>query len=161
MASFLEELWNSVFTAGPNPTLLVATNATFGALQCVLLILLLATHSVHFIVLSFLSAGLWYSINWFAREMQAEQARSQREQDVRKKEKSAEPGSDTETEAAPIPRKILPSQAKVDGRDSSALLHPRPPEVEELRRRRSVGEAEGYVSTDSEWEKVSEGEKES
>ncbi|KAF2481935.1 ER protein Pkr1-domain-containing protein, partial [Neohortaea acidophila] len=71
---FFTDLWTSVFTPGPTPTLLIATNATFAALQLVLLALLVATYSVHFVILSFLCAGLWWSINWFAAEVLRAQA---------------------------------------------------------------------------------------
>jgi len=176
MASFLEELWNSVFTPGPTPTLLVATNAAFAALQFLLLILLVATYSVHFLVLSGLCGGLWYSINWFAAEIAKEQ---QAQSGKEKKEKSLEPDntSNTETEgpstatatpaeaqavtatsSAPVPnqRQERPKQA------SPTLLDPKMSDsADALRRRRSLGESSGYVSTDSEWEKVSEGEEKS
>ncbi|KAF3355503.1 hypothetical protein VdG1_06915 [Verticillium dahliae VDG1] len=68
MASFAENLWNSVFTPGTTPTLLYATNASFAALQLTLLALLAATRSIHFIVLSFLCAGLWRAINCASTE---------------------------------------------------------------------------------------------
>ena len=74
MASFLEDLWNSVFTPGPTPTLLYATNITFGALLMLLLVLLISTWSIHFFILSILSAGLWGAINWFASEIRKAQA---------------------------------------------------------------------------------------
>jgi len=175
MASFLEELWNSVFTPGPTPTLLVATNAAFAALQLLLLVLLIATYSLHFLVLSVLCGGLWYSINWFATEIANEQ---QAQKAKEKKEKSPEPdnASDTETEstapdapaepvtAATTSSEIDQSQKHERPRDggSSTLLEPKLAESGELlRRRRSLGESSGYVSTDSEWEKVSEGEEKS
>ncbi|OHE91028.1 hypothetical protein CORC01_13682 [Colletotrichum orchidophilum] len=69
MAAFVTNLWDSIFTPGPTPTLLRATNATFAALQLLLGVLLLATWSIHFVILSFLSAGLWYAINWFVTEL--------------------------------------------------------------------------------------------
>jgi hypothetical protein len=173
MASFLEELWNSIFTPGPTPTLLVATNATFAALQLLLLALLIATYSLHFLVLSALCGGLWYSINWFAAEIAREQ---QAQKAKEKKEKSPEPdnASDTETEASPpnAPAEPVPATATTTSAtlsqsqkherpkdSSSTLLEPKMAEsTEALRRRRSLGESSGYVSTDSEWEKVSEGE---
>ena len=65
----MESLWGSVFTAGPNASLILATNATFAALQLLLGALFLATYSIHFAILSVLSAGLWASINWFAAEL--------------------------------------------------------------------------------------------
>lgn len=77
MATFIEDLWNSIFTPGPTSTLLLATNVSFGALQLVLLGLLIATYSIHFLVLSFLCGGLWWAINWFAAELQIAQAQEE------------------------------------------------------------------------------------
>ena len=68
---------------GPTPALLVATNAAFTALQVLLLVLALATYSVHFIILSCLSAGLWWSINWFSRELQMAQQKEEEEEKER------------------------------------------------------------------------------
>jgi hypothetical protein len=158
MASFFEGLWNSIFIPGPTPTLLVATNASFAALQFILLVLLVATYSVHFIVLSLLCAGLWWSINWFVAELEAGKAREDAK--MREKEKSPEPekssrgGSDTETEMPPPPiRPVAPPP-----KEQPALLKPRPADAQgTVRHRRSQGDSSGYVSTDSEWEKVSEG----
>lgn len=154
MATFFEELWNSVFTPGTTPTLLVATNASFAALQFLLLILLLATYSIHFFILSALSAGLWYAINWFARELQSENAKAIAIEQRQKREKSAEAGSDTETEGV-----TQPATAHATGASTSAASTFAKPVVldEDLKRRRSLGDSSGYVSTDSEWEKVSEG----
>lgn len=171
MASFLEELWNSIFTPGPTPTLLIATNAAFAALQFLLFVLLIATYSIHFIVLSVLCGGLWYSINWFAAEIaQAQQA--DKAQAKRSKSPETENASDTETEG---PAPSAPEQS-VTAKTTSATtgqsqIHEKPKQLyeshlepqltsstEALRRRRSLGESSGYISTDSEWEKVSEGE---
>ncbi|RMD43394.1 hypothetical protein DV735_g1709, partial [Chaetothyriales sp. CBS 134920] len=96
MSEFLISLWESVFTPGPTPTLLRATNATFASLQVLLLVLLITTYSYHFFILSLLSGGLWWAIN------------------------------------------CLPSDSDLQ------------------KRRKSLGDSSGYVSTDSEWEKVSE-----
>ena len=85
MPSFMEDLWGSVFVPGPTSSLLVATNVTFAALQAILFTLLVVTYSVHFVVLSVLSCGLWYSINWFAKEVSAAQAAADAEgKDTRK-----------------------------------------------------------------------------
>jgi len=171
MASFLEELWNSIFTPGPTPTLLVATNAAFAALQLLLLILLLATYSIHFLVLSVLCGGLWYSINWFATEI-AKAQQADQTQEKRSKSPETENASDTETEGPPPGAPSEPPSAKttsaqaVQGQrherpsqTSPTLLDPKVTDnAEAVRRRRSLGESSGYISTDSEWEKVSEGE---
>lgn len=230
MATFMTNLWESVFTPGPTPTLLIATNATFGSLQVLLLILLLTTSSIHFAILSVLCAGLWYSINWFAREVQAAKAAEeaaagptedqQSPNDTR--QTSPDPtGSDTETEIDPIvttatgsnptrttaapaqqrrkPPPPQPGQAPMPPPTSAASSVARSPEVTSKpaaprpaqvpttkqiaqhlspnppptsatgvdgsqdvsgsgRRRPSMGDSSGYVSTDSEWEKVSDQE---
>jgi hypothetical protein len=170
MANFIEELWNSVFTPGPTPTLLIATNAAFAGLQFLLLILLIATYSIHFVVLSVLCGGLWYSINWFAAEV----AREQQAQKANEKRKSPETenASDTEREGSPAPPSTEPTTAATTSADAAQpIIHDSPKQVSQaslepqmaasidaLRRRRSLGESSGYISTDSEWEKVSEGE---
>lgn len=181
MASFLEELWNSIFTPGPTPTLLIATNAAFAALQLLLFVLLIATYSLHFVVLSTICGGLWYSINWFAAEIAREQ-KAQKENES-KKQKSPEPdnASDTETENTAVPPVLKtsppPTPLTTSTAKSSSLAPPqrlpqdRSKDIsstsaeqrtsdggEAVRRRRSQGEGSGYISTDSEWEKVSEGE---
>ncbi|KAJ5179846.1 hypothetical protein N7492_003056 [Penicillium capsulatum] len=161
--SFVEELWSSVFTPGPTPTLLIATNVTFAALQFVLFVLLLATHSVHFVVLSFLCAGLWYSINWFAHEVslaqQAQEAekKAQAESELgsgRKKDSGDSTDSDTETEA------LAGTQAKKTPKDyavatgSTASARLQPTARDPAKRASPAGDSSGYGSTDSEWEKV-------
>lgn len=169
MTSFIEELWSSIFTPGPSSTLLLATNATFAGLQVLLFALLIATYSIHFIVLSFLSGSLWWLINWFAREVRETQAREeekarQREKVIEKgKSKPAEdtrtPGaldsteSDTETESLAGSRRLKASNP-VQPAGTSTGKQEALSEEEELRKRRSHGESSGYVSTDSEWEKV-------
>ncbi|KAI6830700.1 hypothetical protein KC340_g8306 [Hortaea werneckii] len=113
MASFVENLWSAVFTPGPTPTLLVATDVTFAALQLLLLALLIATYSIHFVILSVLCGGLWWSVNWFASELQAAQLKEEEAERLRKQKKDIdrkeggesagsgaddEAGEDTETE---------------------------------------------------------------
>ncbi|KAL8839201.1 MAG: hypothetical protein Q9170_001850 [Blastenia crenularia] len=136
--------------------LLVATNVSFAALQAVLLILLILTYSIHFIVLSFLCAGLWWSINWFAAELEVAKEREKEEEaqslgaaEQRHNERSEE-DSGTETEggddhAATVNVKPV----------STTMLRPDHTETD-LRKRRSLGSSTGDLSTDSEWDKVEE-----
>lgn len=112
MADFLTNLWESVFTPGTTPTLLIATNVTFASLQLLLFGLLIATYSIHFAILSVLCGGLWYSINWFAVELQAAQRAEDEAERLRKRKASAaegqkgeigdadDEGEDTEVEGA-------------------------------------------------------------
>ncbi|KAJ5297792.1 hypothetical protein PENANT_c012G11228 [Penicillium antarcticum] len=155
MVSFVEDLWSSIFTPGPTPTLLIATNVSFAALQLVFFALLLATHSLHFVALSIISAGLWWSINWFAAEVRIAQLAQEAE---KKKEKAQEQdprargasvGSDTETEAL-ASKKHDKSRAVTTG--SAARLQPT--ELDSKKRPSTGGDGSGYGSTDSEWEKV-------
>lgn len=168
MASFLENLWTSIFTPGTTPTLLLATNASFAALQLLLFTLLLATRSIHFVVLSGLTASLWWAINWFARELAVEKARAEGEARAReraKRGKSPSSGSDTETEVV--------SLAHVDGDGAAAVAVAAKTATatatttattaqssdSAVKRRYQTdghaGDSSGYASTDSEWEKVS------
>ncbi|KAJ5476067.1 hypothetical protein N7475_001796 [Penicillium sp. IBT 31633x] len=163
MASFVEDLWASVFTPGPTPTLLIATNVTFAALQLIFFALLLATYSLHFVALSAISGGLWYAINWFAAEVQlAQQAqeaekKKQESQDdhakTRRKSPAVGDGADSETETeAIVARKTDDKSASIaTGSATSQLL---PTARDSKKRVTTGGEGSGYGSTDSEWEKV-------
>lgn len=150
MADFFTSLMSSIFTPGPTPTLLIATNASFAGLQLVLIALLLATYSVHFVILSVLCAGLWWAINWFARELHAasekeEEAKKLRE--VRMDEDEKDEGSGTETEGGEEAGRSLEG-SRIEGVFSVS------DKEGELRKRRSMGSASEGLSTDSEWDKV-------
>ena len=174
MASFVEGLWQSIFTPGPTPTLLVATNVTFAALQVVLASLLYATHSIHFLILSVLCGGLWAAINWFARELKAHQ---QEEEEKKRRTLAARPppprapssdDSETEVEAATSTASLrkVPTIAPVAAKATAVSTEVEPAEARgELKLRvaeelpsPSQGQRSG-VSTEDEWEKVSENEK--
>lgn len=163
MATFFTDLISSIFTPGPTPSIIIATNASFAALQAVLLVLLFLTYSVHFIVLSFLCAGLWWAINWFVTELKAA---NQKEKDA-KQSREVKKGqgydgrgvddSGTETEGGGTQ-----SEGRVSDTMSSSkaegLLRPEDAQGA-LRKRMSSGEASsGDLSTDSDWDKISEAE---
>lgn len=198
MASFFEQLWESIFTPGPTPTLLVATNASFAALQLLLFAMLLATYSIHFIILSLLCGGLWWSINWFAAEIRAAQEKEEEAKRIREARRGAkekgddgdgeamDSGDDTEVETeveqrqVPQPKPKQPraeaqSTVLVDRPQGSPLSSPPPPPVkagastttgattglavpadETTKRRKGMAESTGDLSTDSEWDKLSE-----
>ena len=157
MTDFLTNLVDSIFTPGPTPTLIVATNVSFAALQLVLLALLVATYSVHFLVLSFLSAGLWWAINWFAKEVREANTKGEEAQRLegsgKEKDSKGTEDSDTETEG----QEGL-GQENESSKHGGGFLRPGR-DGESLRKRPSLGES-GEISTDSEWDKVSaEGDK--
>ena len=205
MASFFEQLWESIFTPGPTPTLLVATNASFAALQVLLLVMLVATYSIHFIILSVLCGGLWWSINWFAAEIRAAQAKEEEAKRIRNARRGSkerdmagddgeamDTGDDTEVDTElekkqkqkpkpNLPRALRPeSQSTVfvekpHGRESTpqapaagkaggpaaasttgATTRLAPLVDDALKKRRALGESTGDLSTDSEWEKLSQ-----
>ncbi|KAL7945902.1 Pkr1 domain-containing protein [Trichoderma barbatum] len=160
MSSFFVELWEGVFTPGPTPTILKATNITFAALQVVLLSLLFATYSVHFVVLSTLCGGLWWAINWFARELRIAQALE--EEEKKKKARAPAPvtggevsgSSDTEVEG-----RVTRRSAR-NKKSAAAAADVEPVEKKGDVRQRSLAESVSSVSTEDEWERVSENERE-
>jgi len=164
MASFVQDLWESIFTPGPTPTLLIATNVTFAALQVVLAGLLYATYSIHFVILSVLSGGLWAAINWFAKELSVHQRQEEeKERRAQAAARRAISSEDSETEVegaastASIKKEPPPKEAAV-----AAGVEPVEP-LGELKHRVVSEEAlsqgtKSSVSTEDEWERVSENE---
>ncbi|KAH6660196.1 ER protein Pkr1-domain-containing protein [Truncatella angustata] len=157
MANFLEEIWNSIFIPGTTPTLLIATNVSFAALQLVLFALLLATYSIHFLILSFISGGLWISINWFATELKKEQAKEaeKKAQDEAKARQNADDSDDTEVE--PVDSKARSPIQEVSASKEVEVVEP---QGELKQRLDTLPENKSGVSTEDEWEKVSENETE-
>jgi len=168
MSNFLTDLFQSIFTAGPTPTLLVATNVSFAALQFLLLLLLIATYSIHFLILSFLSAALWYSINWFVAELKAAQAIE--EEKKKKREEREVTAEDTETEAETVVESVPEFKERGSSREVPSFKEGGSSrEVEVLERRGDVRDrapvvappvSKSETSTEDEWEKVSENENE-
>ncbi|KAG0650775.1 hypothetical protein D0Z07_2356 [Hyphodiscus hymeniophilus] len=145
MSAFITDLFQSIFTPGPTSSLLVATNVSFACLQLVLLLLLIATYSIHFLILSFLSAGLWWAINWFVSELKIAQALEEE-----KKRRTEEMAEDSGTEA----ETVIDTAEK--GSREIEVLEP----AGELRDRGGEGSrSEAEASTEDEWERVSENEK--
>ncbi|KAJ9156877.1 Pkr1-domain-containing protein [Coniochaeta hoffmannii] len=178
MATFVQDLWESIFTPGPTPTLLIATNVTFAALQVVLAVLLVATWSIHFVILSCLSGGLWWAINWFARELKIHQQQEE-EKARRAKETPIAKSDDSETEVegrsgvgANTARARGGAVLVGEERGNTTKAASASNEVEvvhkqgELKQRLAAGDSlssqgtKSGVSTEDEWEKVSENENE-
>ncbi|KAI0426650.1 ER protein Pkr1-domain-containing protein [Xylaria sp. FL1042] len=154
MAGFIEQLWESIFTPGPTPSLLIATNVTFASLQLVLLALLVATYSVHFVVLSIISGGLWWAINWFATELNAAKAREEAERARAEQRPTLQGSDDSETEV----ETTVPESKSKSG-SSGVELSAQTGDLK-LRATEPSFESKSAVSTEDEWEKVSENENE-
>ncbi|RYP87333.1 hypothetical protein DL769_000537 [Monosporascus sp. CRB-8-3] len=151
MASFVENLWESIFTPGTTPTLLVATNITFACLQVVLLVLLIATYSIHLVILSSLCAGLWWSINWFAAELKVAQEKEERERAQQLASQHVTEDSETEVETT-----VSKGKPKTGSKEVEPIQ-----QAGELKQRVNPSpETKSAASTEDEWEKVSENEKE-
>ncbi|KAL9135786.1 MAG: hypothetical protein Q9175_003023 [Cornicularia normoerica] len=163
MATFFTDLISSIFTPGPSPSIIIATNASFAALQVVLLVLLVLTYSVHFVVLSFLCAGLWWAINWFVTELEAANQKERDAQQSRDMNKGQEhdgrgvedSGTETEGGGTPSERGVSGS---VSASKTEGLLIPEDAQGPLRKRRISGGASSGDLSTDSDWDKVSEAE---
>lgn len=182
----MSNLWDSVFTAGTTPTLLLATNATFGLLQILLIALLIATYSIHFAILSVLCGGLWWSINWFARELIAAQAKEAEAEKLRQRKKDRggewrrrgevedsadDEGEDTEVEGdggrlASVGdedarvreeiRQAMNQAAGTTGGGDATGVEQAAGGAEVRQRKVEDADRSGEVSTDSEWERVSQ-----
>lgn len=72
------DLWESIFTPGTTPSLVIATHVSFAALLVTLIALLVATKNIHFVVLTVLASGLWVAITWFITELKLEKERQER-----------------------------------------------------------------------------------
>jgi hypothetical protein len=160
MSAFIVKLWEDIFTPGPTPTILKAANASFAALQTVLFCLLLA--NIHCVILSILCGGLWWSVNWFAAELAIAQREQRAKEEKEKQEQLAKEASgnddndDTETEVeTPAPNKAPPVVSDV----AAAGLEPIESKGEVKQRGGTTG-TQSSVSTEDEWEKVSEAENE-
>ncbi|PNP41425.1 Pkr1-like protein [Trichoderma gamsii] len=162
MSSFFVELWEGIFTPGPTPTILKATNVSFAALQVVLLSLLYATYSVHFVVLSALCGGLWWSINWFARELKIAQAaeaeRKKKEDEKKKLQGDGSGSSDTEVEGKVARRTTRSSKKSGAGPAAAVKADAEPLESRGEVKQRAVLEPQSS-GTEDEWERVSESER--
>lgn len=64
MASFVSDLWESVFTPGVTPSLLKATYGAFIMLIAVLSVLLFFTRNIHVMALLIVSFCLIASLMW-------------------------------------------------------------------------------------------------
>jgi len=186
---FFEDLWESIFTPGPTPTLLIATNASFAALQLLFFALFIGTYSIHFVILSFLTGGLWYGINWFAKEIRIAQKAEEEAKRIRAERRGSakdaadgdqadvDTGDETEVELNEdvqkqtdglakkgtqstvfvdrLDREQTPQQAAASTTGASTRLAPLVDDA--LKQRKGgLGESTGDLSTDSEWDKLSE-----
>ncbi|KAI5304372.1 hypothetical protein KEM56_006565 [Ascosphaera pollenicola] len=147
MATFMEDLWNSIFTPGPTPTLLLATNASFAALQVVL---------IHFVILSFICGGLWCAINWFAAEVAASRKEEEKEEKQQADKDNDKTGSDNDDNAAGT------QNAEVSVSTDNPHTEPEPAavtssrEADGARPRLVSSPSSGNMSADSDWERVEE-----
>ncbi|KAF3053427.1 hypothetical protein E8E11_005589 [Didymella keratinophila] len=196
---FFEDLWESIFTPGPTPTLLIATNASFAALQLLFFALFIGTYSIHFVILSFLTGGLWYGINWFAKEIriaqkaeeEAKRIRAERRgsakdtadgdqadvdtgdetevelnEDVQKQtDEPAKKGTQSTVFVDRLDREQTPQQAATSesgggpaAASTTGVSTRLAPQVDDALKQRKggLGESTGDLSTDSEWDKLSE-----
>ncbi|TQN74815.1 V-type ATPase assembly factor PKR1 [Colletotrichum shisoi] len=187
MASFVTNLWESIFIPGPTPTLVRAANATFAALQVLLAVLLLTTWSIHFVILSFLSGFLWFSINWFVNELAIHAEQEAKKARLAESSSSGvgsgggggntqgTDDSDTEVEGA-VAGGVGARKKGAAAGSSQVETAQQQQQAADLKRRTAAavaaaaaesgaedatnGGTQSSVSTEDEWEKVSENENE-
>lgn len=100
MIQFVTDLWTSILTPGTTPTLVKATHASFAALILLLLAMLAATWSYHFIIMTLLALGVWGGITWFINEIEqiklAEQEKEKEKNNEKDKDIAGVEGSEKE-----------------------------------------------------------------
>ncbi|EPY54126.1 V-ATPase assembly factor Pkr1 [Schizosaccharomyces cryophilus OY26] len=69
MASYFQELWQSIFTPGVTPVLAKSAHIACAALAVLFLALYISTKSIHCIILLVLTLCLWLSLIWFLVEL--------------------------------------------------------------------------------------------
>lgn len=166
MADFMSNLWEAVFTPGTTPTLLLATNVTFACLQLTLAALLVATFSIHFVILSFLCGGLWWAINWFAYELQQAQQAQEKEAQVDLGAGVKVDVAEADTEFKPTPADEQIKSQVLDDLSKSGLATSasasttglQPPDGASRHRNTpsDLSASSAEFGTDSEWIKVDE-----
>lgn len=155
MASFIADLAQSIFTPGPTSSLVLATNVSFACLQVVLLVLLITTYSIHFVILSVISAGLWAGINWFVNELRIVKAQEEEEERAKKAQAAGDAaGDDTETEG----ETVVAATGKESRANKPASSSLEPGNLRGRTKERDSGNR-SEISTEDEWERVDESEK--
>lgn len=92
MATFVTELWESVFTPGTTPALIKATHGSFVLLILSLLAMIYMSRSIHFVNLLVISLCLWGAVTWFLKEL----AIAKREKEENGKENEGNGNESTE-----------------------------------------------------------------
>lgn len=79
--SFIEELWQSVFTPGTTPALIKATHGSFALLIASLIWLIYLSRSIHFVNLLVIALLLYGTVFWFIGELERTKLMSNEELD--------------------------------------------------------------------------------
>lgn len=157
MPSFFEELWQSVFTPGPTPVLMIATNVTFAATLPFLIYMAISNANIHYGFMSLIAGGLWISINWFVKELKVAEAQMEKEKERKEDKENEEPDSRdglvkvNEPATSPAP---IPPVGPVTSVAASSIVQPAE-QHGELKARVVPSSARSVTSTEDEWEKVS------
>ncbi|CDK25599.1 unnamed protein product [Kuraishia capsulata CBS 1993] len=86
MASFITELWETVFQPGTSPALITATHASFCLLVISLVVLIFYSGSIHFFNLLVIALLLWGSVTWFIAELEKEKAKLKTNEELQEQE---------------------------------------------------------------------------
>lgn len=85
--SFIEELWQSVFTPGTTPALIKATHGSFALLIASLLWLIYLSRSIHFVNLLVIALLLYGTVFWFIKELERTKLMSNEELDEKNEQR--------------------------------------------------------------------------
>lgn len=119
---FIVDLWDSVFTPGATPALVLAMHVSFVLLLVSLLLLIAYTRNIHFINLFVIAFLLYMAVVWFVAELKSVKLKSNAELE----RESADPESPTKTNESPTRAHESPTRAH-DSADNVAAATPGAP----------------------------------
>lgn len=112
MANFFASLWESIFTPGTTPQLIIATHISFFLLGCLLVWLIVLTNSIHFYALLTIALLLWAIVTWFISELNQLKLKSNQELEVEQEK--------NENQEQPSNKEKIEPEAKTTGAKRSA-----------------------------------------
>jgi len=102
---FLKELWESIFTPGTSPALVLATHASFVLLLLTLGALIYMSGSIHYVNLFVISLILYGLVVWFIGELQNAKLQSNAQLQAQAEADTTKPKESATTTSKPPPLK--------------------------------------------------------
>ncbi|ANZ75781.1 BA75_02494T0 [Komagataella pastoris] len=100
MISLVTSLWESVFTPGTTPALVLSTHLSFLCLSVTLISLIFINGSIHFVNLLVIALLLWGTVTWFIGELEREKSKLKSNEQLQKESKADQSTTEEEENSA-------------------------------------------------------------